>query len=220
MFIGEKQRDALAEARSEERLRQLFPDLSLITTQDGTRLIPITETQKLDDRLAAECEKARKQGFDQGHRAGLDKGLDEARKVLKQFEKAIQDAVNQRAALLEEAKQKVLELVVQISRKVTFEGLEIDQEATLVMIEGIINQLVDRSRLRIKVHPHHLPLMEQNMDRFLSHSTSIKDLVFEADPRVRIGGCFIETPTGDIDARLTSQFEVIENVLRGGAGEA
>ena len=172
MFIGEKQRDALAEARSADRLGSSFPDLSLITTQDGARLIPISETEKLDDRLDAECEKARKQGFDQGHNAGLDKGLDEARKVLRQFEQAIHDAVNQRAALLEEAKQKVLELVVQISRKVTFDGLEIDQEATMVMIEGIINQLVDRSRLRIKVHPHHLPLMEQNMDRFLSHSTA------------------------------------------------
>ena len=57
------------------------------------------------------------------------------------------------------------------------------------------------------------------MDRFLSGSTAIKDLQFEADPRVREGGCFIETPTGDIDARLESQFEVIEHVLRGG-GEA
>jgi flagellar assembly protein FliH len=220
VFIGEQQRDALVEAKSEERLRQLFPQVSLITTPDGTRLIPISETQKLEDRLFSECEKARKQGFEQGHRAGLDKGLDEARKVLKQFERAIEDAVNQRIALLEEAKQKVLELVVKISRKVTFDGLQIDQEATLVMIEGVINQLVDRSQLRIKVHPNHLPLMEQNMNRFLSSSTSIKNLTFEADPRVRIGGCFIETPTGDIDARLTSQFDVIDGVLHAGAGDA
>jgi flagellar assembly protein FliH len=220
VFIGEQQRDALLEAKSEERLRQLFPQVSLITTPDGTRLIPISETQKLEDRLFSECEKARKQGFDQGHQAGLDKGLDEARKVLKQFERAIEDAVNQRIALLEEAKQKVLELVVKISRKVTFDGLQIDQEATLVMIEGVINQLVDRSHLRIKVHPNHLPLMEQNMNRFLSSSTSIKNLTFEADPRVRIGGCFIETPTGDIDARLTSQFDVIDGVLHAGAGDA
>jgi flagellar biosynthesis/type III secretory pathway protein FliH len=220
VFIGEQQRDALVEAKSEERLRQLFPQVSLITTPDGTRLIPISETQKLEDRLFSECEKARKQGFDQGHRAGLDKGLDEARNVLKQFERAIEDAVSQRIALLEEAKQKVLELVVKISRKVTFAGLQIDQEATLVMIEGVINQLVDRSQLRIKVHPNHLPLMEQNMNRFLSSSTSIKNLTFEADPRVRIGGCFIETPTGDIDARLTSQFDVIDGVLHAGAGDA
>jgi len=220
VFIGEKQRDALAEARSAQRLTQLFPKVSLITTPDGARLMPIAEVSKLDERLTEESEKASKQGYDQGYQAGLEKGLDEARKVLKQFERAIEDAVSQRISLLEEAKQKVLELVVQISRKVTFDGLRVDQDATLTMIEGVINQLVDRSRLRIKVHPDHLALMEQNMDRFLSSSTSIKDLTFQADPRVRIGGCFIETPTGDIDARLTSQFDVIEATLTGGAEDA
>ncbi len=217
VFIGEKQRDAQAESRSAQRLGQMFPKVSLITTPDGARLMPISEVAKLDERMSEECDKSRKQGFDQGYQVGMEKGLDEARKVLRQFEKAIEDAVNQRIALLEEAKQKVLELVIQVSRKITFDGLQVDQEATLTMIEGVINQLVDRSRLRIKVHPDHLPLMEQNMNRFLSSSTSIKDLTFQADPRVRIGGCFIETPTGDIDARLTSQFDVIETTLRGGA---
>ena len=31
--------------------------------------------------------------------------------------------------------------------------------------------------------------------------------------------CFIETPTGDIDARLNSQFEVIEDALLSGEEE-
>jgi len=217
IFIGERQHDALAEARAEKRLGQLFPLVSLVTTPEGARLIPVNEVYELESKLREDGEKARKQGYDQGYQVGLEKGLDEARQVLKQFEGAIEDAVSQRIELLEEAKQKILELVIQISRKVTFDALEIDPETTLAMIEGVINQLMDRSRLRIKVHPDHLPLMEQSMNRFLSSSTSIKELIFEADPRVRVGGCFIETPTGDIDARITSQFDVIEDALRGGA---
>lgn len=220
IFIGERQHDALAEARAEKKLGQLFPLVSLVTTPEGARLIPVNEVYELESKLRDESEKARKQGYDHGHRVGLEKGLDEARKVLKQFEGAIEDAVSQRIELLEEAKQKILELVIQISRRVTFDALEIDPETTLAMIEGVINQLMDRSRLRIKVHPDHLPLMEQSMSRFLSSSTSIKELSFEADPRVRIGGCFIETPTGDIDARITSQFDVIEDTLRGGTEDA
>ena len=215
VFIGERQYDALAETAAEQKLGQLFPAISLVTTPEGTKLIPVGEIYKLEGRLREESEKTRRQGYEDGYRTGLEKGLDEARRVLKQFEGAIHDAVAQRAGLLEESRQKILELVIQISRKVTCDGLKVDPDATLTMIEGVINQLVDRSRLRIKVHPNHLPLLEQNMDRFLSNSTTIKDLQFEADPRVREGGCFIETPTGDIDARLESQFEVIEHVLRG-----
>ena len=219
VFIGEKHHDAMAEARAEKKLGRLFPLVSLVTTPEGARLIPINEVFKMEEKHQADCETAGSQGYDYGHRVGLEKGLDEARRVLSQFEQAIQDAVSQRIELLEEAKQKILELVVQISRKVTFDALEIDQETTVAMIERVISQLVDRSRLLIKVHPDHLPLVEQNMDRFLAGSTAIKDLKFEADPRVRVGGCFIETPTGDVDARLTSQFDVIEDTLQVGPEE-
>jgi flagellar assembly protein FliH len=217
VFIGEKHHDAMAEARAEKQLRGLFPLVSLVTTPEGAKLIPIQEAHKMAEKHRADLEKADKDGFERGHQVGLEKGLDEARKVLGQFEQAIQNAVNQRVELLEEAKQKILELVLQISKKVTFDAIAVDPESTLAMIQGVIDQLVDRSRLRIKVHPDHLPIVEQNMDRFLSSSTAIKDLTFEADPRVRVGGCFIETPTGDIDARLTSQFEVIEDALSTGS---
>jgi len=217
IFIGERQHDAEAETRAEKQLRGLFPLVSLVTTPEGSKLIPIAEAFKMAKKHQSDCENVRKIGYDEGHRVGLEKGLDEARRVLGQFENAIQDAVQQRAEMLEQAKQKILQLTIQISKKVTFDAIEIDREATVKMIEEIINQLVDRSRLRIKVHPDHLPLIEQNMDRFLGTSTAIKDLKFEADPRVRVGGCFIETPTGDIDARLSSQFEVIADTLQSGS---
>jgi flagellar assembly protein FliH len=96
---------------------------------------------------------------------------------------------------------------------VTFDAVEADPDLTAKMISAVIDSLIDRSRLIIKVNPDFLPVMEQHMNRFLESSTSIKDLKFEADPRVRHGGCFIETPSGDIDARLESQFEVVEEAI-------
>ncbi|MCX6834108.1 MAG: hypothetical protein NTW07_03065, partial [candidate division Zixibacteria bacterium] len=130
VFIGEKQHDALAEARAEQKLRQLIPSVALVTTLEGSKLIPLGEVFKLEKRVREESESAHSQGYEHGHKVGLEKGLDEARRVLRQFEKAIQDAVNQRIELLEESRQKILELVIQISRKVTCDGLRIDSEAT------------------------------------------------------------------------------------------
>ena len=143
----------------------------------------------------------------------MQEGLNEARTVLSKFEKAISDLIGQREGVLEEAKRHILELALKVARKVTFDAVKTDEEVTIRMIEGVISQLVDRSELKVKVHPDHLPVVEQNMNRFLSNSTAIKNLRFEPDPRVKYGGCFIETPTGDIDARLESQFEVIGQAL-------
>lgn len=215
IFIGEKQLDLQSESRAEQKLAALFPQVSFITDPDGARLIPINEVYKLEQVVERVQDEAYKAGQKLGYSQGLEKGRDEARKVLSQLDLAIKDAVNQREALLEEAREKVLDLVMKISRKVTFDAIEIDREATVTMISRIIDTLVDRSRLIIKVHPDHLPILEQNIDRFLQNSTAIKELRFEPDPRVKFGGCFIETPTGDIDARLDSQFEVISDAVLG-----
>ena len=213
VYIGEKHLDFEKEAYAEKRLSRIFPVVSVLTDSDGAKLIPISEVVKIEETLVGEVAKARKEGYDAGHQAGLHKGLEEAQKVLSQFDKAIKDTVGQREALLDEARGAVLDLIIAISRKVTFDAIEIDPELTLKMIEGVIDTLVDRSRLKIKVNPSHLPVVEQGIDRFLKNSTAIKEITIEPDPRVQHGGCFIETPTGDIDARVESQFEVIRETL-------
>jgi len=219
VFIGDNQLDSQAEAQAEDHLSQLFPMVSVLTSPEGERLIPIQEISKIEAEYHKGKEQAYREGFQSGEKTGQDKGLEEARKILDQFQQAISDAVKQRELLLEEAKQKVLNLVIKVSKKVTYDAVEIDREATAVMIARIIDQLIDRSRLKVKVHPDHLPVVEQNINRFISSANYVKDITFEADPRVRYGGCFIETPGEDIDARLESQFEVISDVMQSGEAE-
>ena len=213
IYIGEKHLDRNKEAAAEQKLAMLLPDVEVFTDPDGAKLIPIQEVHKIDRFLQQMSDKSHKDGLRQGYNKGLEEGLDKAREVLQQLDQAIKDAVTQRESLLNEAKQKILELVIQISRKVTYDAVKADPEVTLEMISGVIDSLVDRSRLKIKVHPDHLPIVEQNIDMFLEGSTTIKEITIEPDPRVKYGGCFIETPTGDIDARLESQFEVIGEAI-------
>lgn len=213
VFIGSKQFDFDREAEAETNLARFCPTAAVQTDSDGCKLIPILEVFKIEQAFQAERQKACQEGFEKGHEEGLQQGLAEAQKVAAQLERAIEDAVNQRAALLEEARQKILELVIQISRKVTFDAVAVDPETTPALINGVIDTLVDRSRLTIKVNPDHLPIVEQNIERFLGGSSAIKEVKIEPDARVRYGGCFIETPSGDVDARLESQFKVVEETL-------
>ncbi|PWB67863.1 hypothetical protein C3F09_12675 [candidate division GN15 bacterium] len=215
VVVGEQQIDALLEERAAVRLGEIMPRVQFQTNPDGRKVIPIQEVFLIAQALKDEKEMSYKQGLLQGHQRGLEEGRDEARAVLGQFDRAIKDAIDHRSTLLEQARSKILELVLQISRKVTFDAIEADREITIEIINRVIDQLVDRSKLKIKVHPDHLPIMEQNIDRFLIGSTTIKEITFEADPRVRFGGCFIETPSGDIDARLESGFEVVGEAIHG-----
>ncbi len=216
VFIGEHQLDAQAESSAEQKLGRVFPKVQYMTSPTGAKLISVLEVDRFVEVLNTQSEAARKSGYEDGRKAGYETGMAEARRVMQQFEKAIADAVTSREKMLEESKQKILELVTKISRKVTFDAIDIDREKTAQMIAGIINTLSDRSSLRILVHPDFLPIVEQNLERYLTGSTMIKNLTIEADARVRQGGCFIQTPTGDIDARLESQFDIIETAMSAG----
>lgn len=216
VFIGEHQLDAQSEVAAEQKLGRVFPKVQYMTAPTGAKLISVQEVDRFVEVLNTQSESARKTGYEEGRKAGYETGMAEARRVMQQFDKAIADAVNSREKMLEEAKQKVLDLVLKISRKVTFDAIDIDREKTAQMIAGIINTLSDRSSLKILVHPDFLPIVEQNLEQYLTGSTMIKNLSIEADTRVRQGGCFIQTPSGDIDARLESQFEIIESTMLAG----
>ena len=216
IYIGDKHLDFDKEARATDRLASFCPAVAIQTDPDGARLIPILEVFKIEKTFEEEKQKARQRGYQDGHRDGLNQGRAEAEKVLKQLNQAINNAIEQRKALLDDARQNILQLVLQISRKVTFDAISADPEKTLNIIDGVINNLVDRSHIKLKLHPDHLPLVEQNIDLFLRGSATIKEISIEPDPRVQYGGCFIETPTGDIDARIESQFKVIEETILNG----
>ncbi len=219
VFVGEKRLDFENEKKAHLRLSSLFPTVSVITDADGSRFIPIQQITLLEQIL----KEKNKKSFDNGHKQGYDKGLQEgltqAKSVLKNFENAIKAAVTQREAMLDESRDRVLELVIKICRKISYDAIEVDPEKTLQIINGVINSLVDKSNLKIKVNPQHLPIVEQNINSFSQGSTLIKQIEIIGDDRVKFGGCFIETPTGDIDARLNSQIDVIEDLLHSHGGE-
>jgi len=220
VIIGEYRVDLEKDKQAEENLTAEFVDIDILTTIEGRKLVPIQDVLNMLERIKKEKDElSRKkydEGYKKGHADGLAKGHAEAQEVIDNFNGLINDAVNQREILFDEAHQKILELVIQIARKITFDAAQIDPDVTAGIIAGTIEKLVDKSSIKVKVHPDHLPLIEQQIDRFKGGSTAIKQMTIEPDRRVRYGGCFIETPTGDIDARVDSQMEIIAGELEQG----
>lgn len=227
VYIGERNLDHTMEEHAAKKLAQLFPPVAIVTDPSGARFIPIQEVFLMDQLHREAVERVRREayelgsttGYARGRAEGLDEGLAESRQTLAAFGQAAADVLEQRKAILDEARRNVVDLILMAAQKVTYRALDLDPELIVRLISGVINELADKSRLKIKVNPAHVAIVEQGIDRFLRGSTAIKEIRVEADPRVRAGGCFIETPTGDIDARLESQFEVIRDLLEVDSGD-
>lgn len=224
VIIGEYRADIEADRAAEKELTARYKGIMITTSIEGRKLIPIQEVVKIDRHLSQEKELAKtaeyRRGHEEGKKLGLAEGHAEAQKVLNNFASLVKEITRQREAIYEEAKQKILDLVIKISKKITFEAARIDPDVTSEIIAGTIKKLVDKSKIKVKVHPDHLPLIEQQVERFRGNSTSIKEIIIEADARVKYGGCFIETPTGDIDARVESQMEIVAEALHEVEGQS
>jgi flagellar assembly protein FliH len=216
VFIGDKHSDVEREFAAERVLTELFPDVEVATSPEGKRFVPLREFVKIKSVLDKVMGGSWERGNRDGYQRGLKEGQAEGARVVGEFEEIVLSAISDRHRLYEEAKSNVLSLVTKISRKVTFDAVAVDPEITLKIICGVMDQLIDKTSIKIKVHPSHLPVVEQNVDKFLKTDSAIKQYQIEGDTRVKFGGCLIETPTGDIDARLESQFEVVNQSLATG----
>lgn len=217
VIIGEYRSDIETDREIEKRLPTIFLDINVLTTTEGKKLIPVQELLKVEKQVRREKDEASdnayEKGFEEGQRQGLNTGHQEALKVVGNFNTLIGSIVAQREKIFEEARQNALALIMTIARKVTFDAVSLDEEITAKIVKGTIEGLIDKTRIKIKVNPRHLPLLEPQLDRFKGDSTAIKEITIEPDNRVKYGGCFIETPSGDIDARVDSQMEIIAKTL-------
>ncbi len=246
IVIGNLGSDLEADLAAEEVILKEVGQVEIVTSVDGRKLVPIRYFALLNERLQKEKRRlidekhqiqeilleenrrieeetrqkayaeGNQKGYKEGHAKGLHEGQREAREVVASLDGLLQDTLKQRDTLYKTSQQNIINLILEISRKITFDAARIDPEVTAGIIEKVIEKLTDKSRIKIKVHPDHLPVLEQQIERFRGESAAIKELNFEADARVRYGGCFIETPTGDVDVRLETQMDIISGLIAEG----
>ena len=220
ILVGGSQVDLQAERRAETQAAEKYPQLSITVAPDGIRRMPLRQLLLLEQDFDRAGQSAYERGKQEGHQAGYAQGMAagqrEARDVVASLSPMVADITAQREAILVGAKDHVLQLALKIAEKLTFGAAAINPGITFSIIEGVIRQLTDKSHITVKVHPDHLPVLKEQIEKFGSRDNGVKDLRLEADPRVRHGGCFIETPAGDIDARLDSMYEVLRQALAAG----
>jgi flagellar biosynthesis/type III secretory pathway protein FliH len=196
-----------------ELLETKYPEIVTEVSTDGKQFIPLHEMLTLDERFKKEIEAAYQQGKTEGHASGRAEGREEAQRAFSAFGSAVNDCIKQRKSLLREAELHITEMVLKIARNMTFGAAKVDPDVTMGVVKGAVDSLVDKREISVRVHPDHLEHLKVLMDEFDNMSGEVRELSLEGDVNVKHGGCFIRTPAGDIDARLDSQFKIIEDAV-------
>jgi flagellar assembly protein FliH len=80
------------------------------------------------------------------------------------------------------------------------------------ILKDSLKKVIGTNKILVRLHPIDLEIINQDSSN-LFIDDSFSKIKFESDERIECGGCFIETEIGNVDARISSQFNELKKQL-------
>lgn len=144
---------------------------------------------------------------------GFAAGIEESRIACQSLQKAIIDLMNAKEEALASAAEELYAMAIEIAENII--KTEVSCDETLVM--SIVRKTVakvgrEQKSILIKVNPVDLKVVKETMKTDSQLSESVEVLVVE-DTEIDPGSCIVETRAGQIDARFSTQLEILKQLL-------
>lgn len=104
-----------------------------------------------------------------------------------------------------------VKLALEIAKKIVGREVAFDRDIALTLVKVALKKLHSRAVAQVRLNPEDFAYVESHREKIDFHGA----LEFIEDRTISLGGCLIHTETGDVDARLESQFEEIAHGLLG-----
>ncbi|RMF84592.1 MAG: hypothetical protein D6736_18970, partial [Nitrospinota bacterium] len=205
-----------ADTSSTERAEEHATRLLQQAQEEAERLVQ--EARETAERMLQEAraeaetcrETAYAQGFQEGKEAGRQEGIAQLTSTLTSMQQAAIELSQLQDTLRQQAEEDVVTLAFALARKIVQREIDLHRDIVCTMVRRALERLVDRSEVVIRVHPQDLEQVLAIKKDLLSEKGGIKSLHLQGDESIDPGGCVVESTFGEIDARIWSQMEELE----------
>ncbi len=159
-------------------------------------------------------EKAREEAYNEGFEEGFKKGEEEVKRLIDRLHVIINAAIDKRKEIIENAEAQLVDLVLLIARKVVKIISEEEKNVVIENIKEALKKVKGDAEVTIRVNINDLDITSKQKKMFIEMVEGLKNVRVEEDSRVDPGGCIIETSFGDIDARIQTQLNILEEKIR------
>ena len=174
------------------------------------------DDRNLVSRAQEESENIKKSAFEEGYRQGLEKAnsdLDVFRAQLAQFMSAKKD-------VFEYIAPDILEISVDIAKKVIKKELESDPQVLINTIVDVLRTVSkNEPKISIRVRPQSVQFIKDTIPNITYQYGIDSKINVISDPSIEEGGCVLQTNNGIVDASIDTQIEIIKKALEGISGQ-
>ncbi len=177
----------------------------------------------VDAGLQEAAKKAVAEAYEKGFEAGkleasitLQSEYDrKVGEVTENFPSVLREFAAEVARFSQDFDRAVVTLALAIARRIVAREIAEDEGAVLAKSREAIKKIIGVEKIKIHINPSDEEYMREHRNDLSAYADSVKEIVIEADGKVERGGCIIESELGNIDARVSTQFELIEEALLG-----
>lgn len=225
--LNETADESLSISKADELIKNAEEEAAQIVAEARRQAESIAQEarQEIDawwNQKRVEDEEARHFAKQEGYEQGIEHGREEGRRLV--YEEYAQ-ALEQSAAILEEApsikrrmiaeaESFVLDLTIEIARKVIGEQLTLDKENVIALIRRALSRTQEYKSVTVAVNPDTYTYVQENRAKLLEVLDSQVEITIIPDDSVTDGGTVIRTTMGSVDARVDVQLEEIKKALQ------
>ncbi len=169
--------------------------------------------KELEQKHQVELREAFDRGRREGEAAATRVGEQKLQQFDAQFRQLMQQLVSYRETLYTQARQQLFEFSFKLANTITTARGEAEESEVLNTIDKCLHEILDKSKLRIRVHPAAAGYVKDHIDQLANLDSINSTISVEPDSRISAGGCVIETDSGSADATLESQLDELKQSL-------
>lgn len=166
--------------------------------------------QKVDSII----QEVRTKAFNEGREDGYKTGEEEVKRLIDRLHVIINSAIDKKKRIIENTEEQLIDLILLISRKVIKVISETEKNVVVENVKEALKKLSKETEITIRVNTKDLDLTTKKKREFISLVEALEHVKVEEDDRIAPGGCIIETAFGDVDARIQTQLQVVEEKIR------
>ncbi|KEO62254.1 flagellar assembly protein FliH [Borreliella garinii] len=170
--------------------------------------------REYEEKLKRDLEVATAKGREEGYSKGYESGFEDFDKVMRKLHSIIASLIAERKSILESSSGQIVSLVMQIAIKVIKRITDSQKDIILENVNEVLKRIKDKTQITIRVNLDDLDIVRHKKSDFISRFDIIETLEIIEDPNIGKGGCIIETNFGEIDARISSQLDKIEEKFK------
>ena len=170
------------------------------------------DDRNLVSRAQEESENIKKSAFEEGYRIGLEKSTEDLAKFREEFKKFM----SARQDVFEYIAPDILEISVNIAKKIIKKELETDPQIIINTIIDVLKTVSkNEPKVTIRVKPQSVQFIKDTLPNITYQYGIDSKINIIADPAIEEGGCVFQTGNGIVDASIDTQLEIIKKALEG-----